>query len=98
MESNNVSEDNNSPPHRITMQSIVKIKMPTLIPVLSWRNWAMRSVPPVLVLNFNIKPMPNPTRSPPKTELNAGSTRISELMGLKRSMKKEETIIPCKLL
>jgi hypothetical protein len=75
MERKKVSEDMRKPPKQITIASIIRIIIPTLIEKVLARNCAKRSVPPVLVSNLSMIPIPNPTRIPPKIELLRGLRR-----------------------
>lgn len=69
MESKNVSNEINSPPSRITIESKKKIIIPTLIAKILAIICANISAPLTLVLFFNINPIPNPTKVPPIIEL-----------------------------
>ena len=63
----------------ITITSIIKIMTPTFFRKISAKNWAIRSVPPVLVSYRSIIPIPRPTNMPPIMELIIAGNCIKEI-------------------
>lgn len=98
IDNSNVLAESKIPPIKTIMESISKIMMPTLIFVLSLINWANKSVPPVLVSNLSIIPIPNPTNTPPIIAAMKELMCNRERRGLKISMITEETNKPWTLL
>ncbi len=102
MDRKKVRGENNRPPRVIMSPSRMKMVNPTLTDNLSAMYLASRSVPPVLILFRSMMPNPTPIKIPPMKELVMGwicnGARRLWLMPEKRSMKKEEIIMPGKLL
>ena len=56
----------------ITTVSMTNMIIPTLMLKNFDINWAMRSVPPVLVSYLSMIPIPTPIKIPPNIELTIG--------------------------